>query len=240
MSHNTLVFRAQDKEHLAIHYPRASGVKILMFPDWEGCETESSHRLARLYGETCDAEVIVTDIYGAKKRPAHYGDVHYFIEEALSDPSRTRSVLKSVFNSLAPIWEGSGPTVVVGFCFGGSLAFETARSGVDCLGAVSIHGQPDTRLPVKSPTGSVPAFLMLHGAEDPFIEGEALNSFGSEMGQVGADWSLYVFGGAKHSFTRADIGAGNRAMGYSQKADGEAVTAVNSFVRRLVSKTRDT
>jgi dienelactone hydrolase len=204
-----------------------------MFPDWQGCLTESSDRLAKLYGETCDAEVIVTDLFGASRRPDDYSDADRVMSSALANLGDTRSALRSIFESLNAFWTTSGPLFIVGFCFGGSLAFEMGRSGAVCRGVVSIHGQPDSRLPLNTPDRPGAAFMMLHGSEDPFISGASLNAFGAEMRNIGADWSLYIFGGAKHSFTRADIGVGNHAMGYSPKADREAVCAVCAFIDRL-------
>ncbi|TCR03019.1 dienelactone hydrolase [Neorhizobium sp. JUb45] len=235
MRASTITFRAGAVDYLANHYPHDASVRILMFPDWEGCQTASSDRLARLYAQHCDAEVVVTDLYGAARRPADYGEVDCFISAALADPLRTRSILKAITTALETTWKSNGPLIIVGFCFGGSLAFEAARAGIECMGAVSIHGQPNTKVPLTGSSATA-AFLMLQGSEDPFIRMDALYAFMTEMRNMKTDWSLYMLGNAKHSFTREDIGSGNMAVGYSLKADREAALAVQSFATRLLQK----
>lgn len=234
MRASTIQFEAGNGDYLAIHYPRQAPLRILMFPDWEGCQTGSSDRLARIYAEQCDAEVLVTDLYGAAHRPTDYSEVHRFISASVAHPMETRSILGAINRSIEQTWKSKAPTIIVGFCFGGTLAFEAARAGLECMGAVSIHGQPNSAVPLVRTNKAIPEFLMLQGAEDPFIGIDALNAFQAEMRSVQADWSLYILGNARHSFTRADIGLGNAAVGYNRKADMEAALAVQSFAKRLL------
>ncbi|KAA8997658.1 hypothetical protein FJU30_18000 [Affinibrenneria salicis] len=234
MQKDKFTFSPGDRDALGYHFNRSGTIRILMLPDWQGCETSSAHRLASNYATQCDAEVILTDIYDIQHRPWSYEQADRMIKHSLDNPQETRKVLKNYYCELERYWQSSGPLFVVGFCFGGSLSFEFGRAELPCLGVVSVHGQPDTKKPILR-VAKKPAFLMLHGAEDPFILNPAINRFMDEMRIANADWSLYYLGGARHSFTRDDIPSGNPYMGYSDKADTEAMLALKIMAERLLS-----
>ncbi|WP_340613918.1 dienelactone hydrolase family protein [Xenorhabdus thailandensis] len=230
-----LLYSAGSNDYLAYHVKSKGKIRILMFPDWQGCETVSARRLAEYYASSCDAEVILTDVYGKDRRPRSDDQADRVITQSLDNPFDTRELLKNIFFSLETHWYSIGPLFIVGFCFGGSLAFEFGRAELPATGVVSVHGQPDSRQPATG-LGKKPAFLMLHGAEDPFITDTSLNLFMGEMRRINADWSVYFLGGAKHSFTRNDIPVGNPYMGYNKKADEEAVLALKIMSERLLTE----
>jgi len=226
------VYKIQSQTFIGHHVINRGKLRVLMFPDWQGCQTKSAQRLANYYSSVCDAEVILTDVYGKDNRPRSYDDADRIMSRALDNPHDTRGLLKDILSALEHQWLSNGPIFIIGFCFGGSLAFEAGRLGLNVIGVISIHGQPDSREPLVS-SRKLPSFLMLHGSEDPFITDVSLKSFVNEMRLCHADWSLYYFGGAKHSFTRNDIPVGNSYMGYNEKADREAVLAVKIMYERL-------
>ena len=89
----------------------------------------------------------------------------------------------------------------IGYCFGGSMAFELARDGADLLGAVSIHGglttpDPDGAAKVKA------RLLVLIGSADSQVDASARDAFEAEMHKAGTvDWRMNIYGGVVHSFT---------------------------------------
>lgn len=91
----------------------------------------------------------------------------------------------------------------IGFCFGGTTVLELAYSGADLAGVVSFHGgltalKPEEQKNLKA------KILVLHGADDPFISAEELNNFQHSLRSAGADWQLFSYGGAVHSFTNEE------------------------------------
>ncbi|NET62561.1 MAG: dienelactone hydrolase family protein [Symploca sp. SIO2E6] len=94
----------------------------------------------------------------------------------------------------------------IGYCFGGGVVLELARSGTPIAGVVSFHGNLDTPNPrdARYIQGRV---LVLHGADDPLVPDEQVLAFQQEMRQGNVDWQMVVYGGAVHSFT--DPNAGN-------------------------------
>lgn len=93
----------------------------------------------------------------------------------------------------------------MGYCFGGGVVLELARSGVEMAGVVSFHGNLDT--PDPSDAENIQSkVLVLHGGADPVVPPEQVSAFKEEMAAADVDWQLVTYGGAVHSFTNPDSG----------------------------------
>jgi dienelactone hydrolase len=94
---------------------------------------------------------------------------------------------------------------VIGYCFGGTMALEMARSGADIRAAVGFHSGLTTARPQDAANISCPVLVCI-GADDPMIPAEQRLAFEDEMRAADVDWRLNVYGRAVHSFTndRAD------------------------------------
>jgi dienelactone hydrolase len=124
-----------------------------------------------------------------------------------------------------------GRVAVVGYCFGGMVALELARSGADLAGAVSIHGSLSTARPAQA--GTLKAkILVCHGALDPHVPTSQVNAFVQEMNDAGADWQLIVYGGAAHGFTH-ESGPAMPGVAYDAVADARSATAMQNFFGEL-------
>lgn len=122
---------------------------------------------------------------------------------------------------------------VMGYCFGGGVALELARSGAPLRGAVSFHGNLDTPHPAdaRNIKGQV---LVLHGADDPHVSAEQVAAFESEMRNAKVDWQLNAYGGAVHSFTNPQAGNDpSKGSAYNEKADKRSWEALTSFLKRI-------
>ena len=88
----------------------------------------------------------------------------------------------------------------IGYCFGGGVVLELARSGADLNGVVSFHGNLDT--PKLEDAKNIKAkVLVCHGAVDPLVPDEQVNTFKKEMRDANVDWQLINYGNAVHAFT---------------------------------------
>jgi len=122
---------------------------------------------------------------------------------------------------------------VIGYCFGGGVALELARSGADIAGVVSFHGSLDTPNPAdaRNIKGKV---LVLHGGSDPYVTRDQVAAFQDEMTGAGVDWQMAVYGGAVHSFTSK--GAGNdpsKGAAYNENADKRSWEAMKEFFAEI-------
>jgi dienelactone hydrolase len=151
-----------------------------------------------------------------------------------SDPNLLRGRAQAGLDALAaePLVDASH-LAAIGFCFGGMVVLELARSGVHLDGVVSFHGILDTQLPAEP--GAVRAkVLVLHGADDPFAPLPKVNAFIEEMRHAQADWRMHVYGGAQHGFSRADASQlGMPGVAYHAATDRRAWHAMQVFFAEL-------
>jgi dienelactone hydrolase len=121
---------------------------------------------------------------------------------------------------------------VIGYCFGGTVALELARSGADVKGTVSFHGGLENTSANTVPILS--KFLILHGAEDPYVPAEQVLAFEQEMKDAQTDWQLIAYSGAVHAFT--DPSSGNdksTGAAYNERADKRSFEAMTTFFREI-------
>ncbi len=122
-----------------------------------------------------------------------------------------------------------GRISAIGYCFGGTMVLELARSGADLGGVVSFHGGLSTPNPAdaRNIKGKV---LVLHGADDTFESPAEIAAFHDEMRKAGVDWQMIYYGGAVHAFTNPDAGkAGIKGVAYNEAADRRSWRAMRDF-----------
>jgi len=119
-------------------------------------------------------------------------------------------------------------TAAMGYCFGGGVALELARSGADILGAVSFHGNLDTpnTKDAKNIKGKI---LVLQGADDGYTK-PALPALEKELSDAKVDWQMIEYSGAVHGFTNPANGNDNsKGLVYNEKADKRSWKAMVAF-----------
>jgi dienelactone hydrolase len=127
-----------------------------------------------------------------------------------------------------------GRLAAVGYCFGGMVVLELARSGFDLMGAVSVHGTLDTSC--KCQPNSVKArILVCHGALDPHVSMEHVNAFIAEMKLARTDWQLIMYGEAMHGFTHQG-GPQIPGVAYHALSDARSAKAMQHFFSELFTR----
>ena len=121
----------------------------------------------------------------------------------------------------------------IGFCFGGSVALQLARSGADLVGVVSFHGGLKTDVPAKK--GAVKArLLVLHGGADPYVPPAELAGFLEEMNAAGARYRAEVYGGAVHAFTNPAAGTDpSKGVAFDADAERRSRAAQDAFFAEI-------
>jgi dienelactone hydrolase len=192
---------------------------VLIFHEWAGPGAYELSRATQIAGmgvrpETTEARRAEVMIY--------YGD---------RELTRRRAKLAlDAFRKQRPVFQQE--FVAIGYCFGGMVAIELARAGANLNGVVSFHGSPDTPVPdasnVKCP------ILVLHGADDPHVKPEQIDSFQREMKAAGVDARVVSYAGAVHRFTNPDGGT-NVASGvaYNKEADEQSWERFVAFLKSV-------
>lgn len=175
---------------------------LLMVPNWMGVTENSAKKAYRAGGS--DYVVFVADVYGKGKQPTNSEEAGKLVGALRTD----RALMRKRVNAALDAFKSQSEQVAldtermgaIGFCFGGGVVLELARSGTDIGGVVSFHGNLDTPDPKDAQSIKAPV-LVLHGADDPSVPPEQVEGFMEEMRAADVDWQLVSYGGAVHSFT---------------------------------------
>lgn len=129
------------------------------------------------------------------------GEAQAQVAPLYQDRGAMRAIAKAGLEQLAgePGVDASD-LAAIGFCFGGTVALELARSGADLDAAVSFHGGLGTTSPMAEGTfdGTI---MVANGAVDPFVPDQERVGFRGEMEGADVDYFFVEYGGAVHSFT---------------------------------------
>ena len=122
----------------------------------------------------------------------------------------------------------------IGYCFGGLMSLDMARTGANILGAVSLHGNlsPPANINVNKIDAKV---LVLHGWKDPMVPPNDVVSFAKEMDQMSADWQLHAFGSAMHAFTKTGANDPDSGMLYDEASDYRSWDSMQLFLTEIFS-----
>jgi dienelactone hydrolase len=124
----------------------------------------------------------------------------------------------------------------MGYCFGGGVVLELGRSGEDLAGIVSFHGNLST--PNTESNGNIKGkVLVLHGADDPFVNAAAVDDFENSMRKTHVDWQVVLYGGAVHGFTNPANGNDpSKGLSYNEIADKRSWKAMQDFYEELFNR----
>ena len=158
--------------------------------------------------------------YHGDGRPLPMAEVMARLGPLMGDPVRTRALAQAGLDVLLAQAEADPEQVAaMGYCFGGTMALELARSGADLKAVVGFHSGLSTTRPddARNIGGSI---LVCVGADDPMVPVDQRLAFEEEMRAAAVDWRLVLFGGAVHSFTNERAGgAGMSGVAYNRLAD---------------------
>ncbi|HEX5754824.1 MAG TPA: dienelactone hydrolase family protein [Arenimonas sp.] len=189
-------------------YDDASDAKrpgLLMVPNWYGVNEHSIEKAKTLAGS--DYVILLVDMYGRGLRPANPQEAGQAAGAVYADPVALRARINKALTVLqgsadkAPL--DTGNIGGIGFCFGGAMVLELARSGADIKGVASFHGNLGTRQPA-TPDSVKAAVLVMNGADDTFVSAEQIAGFQKEMTDAKADWQFVNYSGAVHCFAEPD------------------------------------
>ena len=128
----------------------------------------------------------------------------------------------------------AGRVAVIGYCYGGTMSLEVARTGADVKAIVGFHPGLTTSAQSKNIKGSV---LMCVGTDDPFVPLDMRLAFEKDMTDAGvADWNIEVYGGIGHSFTNPAAGElGMPGIAFDAKSDARSWESMLRLFRETIA-----
>jgi dienelactone hydrolase len=205
---------------------------VLVVHEWWGHNEHVRHQARRL----AEAGYVgfALDMFGKGKVTTHSDEAQALMAEAKKEPSLLRARFQAALEQLKRDSHVAADQIAaIGYCFGGSVVLDEARSGADLDAVVSFHGALGTEHPARQ--GKVKArILVLTGAADPFVPEEQVAAFTREMKAAGASVDVVSYPGAKHGFTNPDVAkAGLDALAYSAEADRKSWAAMLAFFKEV-------
>jgi dienelactone hydrolase len=204
---------------------------VLIIHDWLGLQEYPKVRaemLARL-----GYVAFAADIYGTGVRPSPQ-DGAKVSGRFYGDPALVRARAAAGLEQLRanPLVD---PTriAVIGYCFGGFVALELARSGADVAAVVPFHGVLST--PATDGTAHIRAkILVLAGGSDPVVPDAQIVEFCNELRAAPqVDWQLVIYSGAQHAFTLPEANSPEHGAAYHPVAARRSWAAMLSFLDEI-------
>jgi dienelactone hydrolase len=140
------------------------------------------------------------DMYGSGRVADHPDTAGRFSKEATSKFQQVVDRFNKAREILADHETVNAEHIAAqGYCFGGAVVLNMARSGADLDGVVSYHGSLGGLVPAEA--GDVDARVLVYtGGADNFVPPDQVAGFVQEMQKASADLTLVSFPGVKHSF----------------------------------------
>ncbi len=212
----------------AVKTPRPG---LVLVPNWLGITPANIDQAKLVAGSKY--VVFMADMYGKTGRPKDRDEAGKASGAVKGDQALLRERIAAAFETLKAQKGVDGAKLGgVGFCFGGTVVLEHARTGAAIAGVVSIHGGLGPLKPDAPPKEVKAKVLALHGADDPNVPPKDVEAFESELRAVKADWQLVAYGNSVHSFTDPDAKMPGRAE-YNPVTAKRAYAAMNAFFDEL-------
>lgn len=171
---------------------------VLILPAWKGIDDEAKTAAADLEKQGYIA--FIADIYGEGNIPADNAAAAkssgYYKQNYEAYQKRISLALEQLKK------QGAIPDkiAVIGYCFGGTGALETARGNLPVVGVVSIHGSLAKDQTRKN--GPItPKILVENPADDKSVTQQDYDNLIKEMNEGNADWQIITYAHSKHTFT---------------------------------------
>lgn len=182
---------------------------VLILPAWMGIDDESKTAALQLEKEGYIA--FVADIYGKGNIPTDFGSAAKIATQFKNDYQLYQKRISLALEQLKAAGVQNGKIVVIGYCFGGSGALETARAGFDVAGVVSIHGGLGKAS--DRPNGPIKTRILVENpAEDKGVTKEVYDGLVKEMNDAKADWQIITYANCGHTFTNPTSKEYNEVM----------------------------
>jgi dienelactone hydrolase len=175
------------------------------------------------------------DMYGKGNTTTDPKQAGEWAGKVMSNPQQMRERAAAGLAILADnSHTDSSRMAAIGYCMGGTVALELARSGLknteNLKAIVAFHA---STIAAKNPEDNKNikgAVLICHGQDDTFVKPEQIENFHKQMKDAGIDYAFTSYAGAVHAFTNPDADKfGVPGVSYNQKADHRSWAAMKDL-----------
>ncbi len=222
-----VVYEVDGKEYEGYYKEAGKGKPLLiMVHDWDGL-TDYEVKRAEMLAEQ-GYNVFGVDLFGKGVRPTETEHKKLLTGDLYKDRQRMRNIFETAFAEAQKLNGESSEVVAFGYCFGGAVVLEMARSGLDIDGFASFHGglQTPEGQDYSATKGKV---MVFHGTADTAVSMEDFSDLAVQLESANKAHEMVTYSGAPHAFT---VFGSNR---YHEEADKQSWRRFNGFLEEIVN-----
>ena len=234
-------YNAADGQRLVGYFAAPSSqtphAGIIVAPEWWG-RNEYTEQRARELAEHGYAALAI-DMYGDKNVTTDAKQAYEWMMQTFADADTIVNRAQASLDTLAAQPEVN-PTqlAAIGFCYGGKVVLDLARSGAPLKAVATFHATLAPKAPAVE--GQIQGeILVLHGELDSMVTLDDVASFREEMHAAKVDHEVIIFEDAKHGFSNplADerAKANGVDLGYNPEAERQGLDAMYDLLERNLS-----
>ena len=177
---------------------KANAPFILLIHDWDGL-TDYERKRADMLAEQ-GYNVLAADMFGQGIRPSSIEENKRLTGELYDNRSKMRRLLQGALNAGQQQGNNVREGVTMGYCFGGTVALELARSSFPQKAFVPFHGGLETPSAqnYNKTTGEI---LVFHGSADEAVPFEDFATLNKTLETAKVAHEMISYSGARHAFT---------------------------------------
>ncbi|AZN62574.1 dienelactone hydrolase [Acinetobacter johnsonii] len=234
-------YNAADGQRLVGYFAAPSSqtphAGIIVAPEWWG-RNEYTEQRARELAEHGYAALAI-DMYGDKNVTTDAKQAYEWMMQTFADADTIVNRAKAGLDTLAAQPEvNADQLAAIGFCYGGKVVLDLARSGAPLKAVATFHATLAPKTPAVE--GQIQGeILVLHGELDSMVTLDDVASFREEMHAAKVDHEVIIFEDAKHGFSNplADerAKANGVDLGYNPEAERQGLDAMYDLLERNLS-----
>ena len=234
-------YNAADGQRLVGYFAAPSSqtpqAGIIVAPEWWG-RNEYTEQRARELAEHGYAALAI-DMYGDKNVTTDAKQAYEWMMQTFADADTIVNRAKAGLDTLAAQPEvNADQLAAIGFCYGGKVVLDLARSGAPLKAVATFHATLAPKAPAVE--GQIQGeILVLHGELDSMVTLDDVASFREEMHAAKVNHEVIIFEDAKHGFSNplADerAKANSVDLGYNPEAERQGLDAMYDLLERNLS-----
>ena len=207
---------------------------VIVAPEWWGRNEYTEQRARELADHGYAALAI--DMYGDKKVTTDAKQAYEWMMQTFEDAETIVTRASAALATLAQQTEvNADKLAAIGFCYGGKVVLDLARSGADLKAVATFHATLAPKAPAQE--GQVKAEIMVfHGEEDSMVTLDDVAKFKEEMFAAKVKHEVIVYEDAKHGISNplADERAKTNGvdLGYNAEAEQKSLAAMYELLHR--------
>lgn len=207
---------------------------IIVAPEWWG-RNEYTEQRARELAEQGYAAFAI-DMYGDKKVTTEASQANEWMMQTFAQPETIVHRATAALDTLSAQPEVDATRLAaIGFCYGGKVVLDLARSGTNLKAVATFHANLSAQTPAQQ--GQVKAeILVLHGELDSMVTLDDVAQFKEEMFAAQVPHEVIIFEDAKHGFSNPQADERAKAngvdLGYNAEAEEKSLAAMYELLSR--------